>query len=133
MSEENNISNAVKTLSAKIEKEYTEYIGEVKSSASEYAFTTGKQDIDYAISHAYEIAIKNEISLTIYYNAEKHLTEEQISVLLGCENTLDEIYKEWIETDTADLADLISCAAKVADDISASAPTPFYFNSDGRK
>ena len=134
MSEENNIVNIAEKLSEKVKKEYAEFIDEVKANADEYTFTTGCQAIDYAISHAYEIAVKSEISQTIYSDTVDSLTEDQAIVLSKCVNTLDEIYQEWIKTDGKDMADLINCAARVADDI-ISSPfcDAFLSDSQGRK
>ena len=53
--------------------------------------------IDFAIDKAYELTIKQEIIDSIIY--DRTLSEEEIEVLLKCNNVLDQCYDEWLKSD----------------------------------
>ena len=56
-----------------------------------------EQGVDFAIDKAYELTIKQEIIDSIIY--DRTLSEEEIEVLLKCDNVLDQCYDEWLKTD----------------------------------
>ena len=56
-----------------------------------------EQGVDFAIDKAYELTIKQEIIDSIIY--DRTLSEEEIEVLLKCNNVLDQCYDEWLKSD----------------------------------
>lgn len=56
-----------------------------------------EQGVDFAIDKAYELTIKQEIIDSIIY--DRTLSEEEIEVLLKCDNVLDQCYDEWLKSD----------------------------------
>ena len=68
----------------KVEKEHDEFIKAMQM-----------QDSDYIIKAAYEIVWKQNITEFIE-NESPHLTKEQYTALLSVQNTLHELYCEWL-------------------------------------
>ena len=56
-----------------------------------------EQGVDFAIDKAYELTIKQEIIDSIIY--DRTLSEEEIEILLKCDNVLDQCYDEWLKSD----------------------------------
>ena len=89
-----------------IEKLYAEYeIGnlacelceKIKKEHDAFIKAMQIQDPDYIIKAAYEIVWKQNITEFIE-NESLHLTKEQYTALLSVQNTLHELYCEWLSS-----------------------------------
>lgn len=87
----------------KIEKEYNEYIAELK-----------KGSIEDLLYRCYEKVIKDEI-VDIF--CEEELTEDEAHKLYNQPNSLDYIFNEWVSNGVGIRARLIDCIHDCTDDI----------------
>lgn len=80
------ISNLAVDLYEKVKKEHAAFIEDMK-----------KQNPDYIIKAAYEVVWKQNI-MEYIENEFSYLTKEQYTALLSVNNTLHELYCEWLNS-----------------------------------
>ncbi len=79
----------VNQISEKLNKEFEEYKNELKT-----------KDEDYIIERSFETYYKDNIVLA---TSNTEFTDEEIKILLGKENLLDELYNDWMSYDVDEI------------------------------
>ena len=111
----------LKKLSEKIGNEYSAFVDELKSCSAADVYM-----------RAYEITSKDYITYMFSRESSVDLSAEQLDALLSCDNSLNEIFSEWLKYDSTDFQDVVDCAGKVADDITTSRNSHFLSESQAR-
>ena len=100
------IGNLAVDLYEKVKKEHTEFTEDMK-----------KRDPDYIIKAAYEIVWKQNI-MEFIENESPCLSKEQYTALLSVQNTLHELYCEWLSSgELSSYSDIEILLKKVAETI----------------
>lgn len=100
------IGNLAVDLYEKVKKEHTEFTEDMK-----------RRDPDYIIKAAYEIVWKQNI-MEFIENESPCLSKEQYTALLSVQNTLHELYCEWLSSgELSSYSDIEILLKKVAETI----------------
>lgn len=101
-----------------LEKYSEKFVSRINDENNRFLEDMKKRPPEEIIKSAYEIVIKEQIAMFVS-EVPQIIDENKVDALLSSKNTLDEIYKEWIENDSFADTDIEVIVDNTADKIIA--------------
>ena len=101
-----------------LEKYSEKFVSRINDENNRFLEDMKKRPPEEIIRSAYEIVIKEQIAMFVS-EVLQVIDENKVDALLSSKNTLDEIYKEWIENDSFADTDIEVIVDNTADKIIA--------------